>query len=107
MLRNIKWYLKQKYQKVTRGFSDEELWNLDYHFCKWLVPRLKAFKEKTQGYPPNLKTPEEWEEILQKMIDGFEIYTSDFENIEDVKKNTKKTNSALSLFKKYFSYLWW
>ena len=40
-------WLKNKYQKITRGFTDEEIWNLDNTIAKWLLPRLKYLKENT------------------------------------------------------------
>ena len=46
-MEGIIWDIKQKWQKLTRGYSDEELWNLDSTICEWLLPRLKSFKEKT------------------------------------------------------------
>jgi hypothetical protein len=104
----LKWYIKQKWQKLTRGYSDEELWNLDYHLCKWLIPRLRSFKEKTNGYPPNLKSPKEWDKILEKIILAFELHISDIpDSAEQARKESKQIKEGLSLFSKYLYYLWW
>lgn len=104
----LKWYIKQKWQKLTRGYSDEELWNLDSTICKWLLPRLKTFKEKTIGYPPDLKSPKEWDEILEKIILALELYNSDLlDSPEQARIEGKQIKEGLELFGKYFGNLWW
>lgn len=39
--------------------------------CNFLVPRLKAFKDITMAYPPDL-TWEQWEEYIQNTIDEMD-----------------------------------
>ena len=54
------------WQRITRGFNDSETWNLDYTIAKLVLPRLKRFKELTNGIPgdfsikdrPYIKFPE-------------------------------------------------
>lgn len=102
-------WIKNKYHKLTRGFTDEEIWNLDYTAAEWLIPRLKYLKENTCGYPPDLKTFEEWQEILQKMIDAFEIYIREFEttDVSQLKTENEIIEEGMQLFGKYFRALWW
>ena len=38
-----------KKQRLERGFDETELWNLDTTILKFILPRLKAFKENTFG----------------------------------------------------------
>lgn len=104
----LKWYIKQKWQKLTRGYSDEELWNLDGTICKWLLPRLKTFKEKTIGYPPTLSSPKEWNGILEKIILALELYNSDLpDSPEQARIEGKQIKEGFELFGKYFCNLWW
>lgn len=63
-------------QKEERGFSDDELWSLDKTIALFIFPRLKRFKEIYGGFPGNLSS-EEWDQILDKMINSFNIYVSD------------------------------
>ena len=42
------------YQKLTRGFSDRDLWNLDYALARWLLPRIKEFRKHSEGVPGDL-----------------------------------------------------
>ena len=103
------WNIKQKYQKFTRGYSDEELWNLDKTICEWLLPRLKTFKEKTIGYPHDFNDLEEWKETIQKMIDAFEIYSTDLPDYaySSYEEDCKQMEEGFELFSKYFYNLWW
>ena len=33
--------------------NQKETWNLDYWIANYILPRLKLFKKKTNGYPGN------------------------------------------------------
>ena len=105
--------IKHLYQKLTRGFSDEELWYIDASFANWITPRLKVFRKEIQGSPNNL-TEKAWRDIINQMIIGFEIMSDRDENIllrftnrGLEKENQKKIDEALELFKIYCQSLWW
>jgi hypothetical protein len=91
-------FLKSSYQKLTRGFSDEECWNLDYTIAKFILPRLKHFKKHNYGLPwrshkmingevvelmesekiydraiDGSLTSEEWDDVLNNIIFAFEF----------------------------------
>lgn len=89
-------------QRKERGFDDTETWNLDVTFCKFIIPRLQALKEKHFCHPPSI-TMEEWDDIIQEMIDGFSIHLTD----DYIRENFDKTQKALDLFNKWFFDLWW
>lgn len=65
-----------KFFKRKKKINSKKLWNIDYTIIEWLVPRLKAFKEQTQGCPIDI-TEEEWYSILDKIITGLEAYTAE------------------------------
>ena len=44
----------------------------DKKFLAFLLPRLKAFKNRTLGYPAYYRTFEEYETYLQSVIDEIE-----------------------------------
>jgi len=88
-------------QRQERGFDDSELWDLFYHHALWLLPRLKEFRRGNPCHPMHM-TKEEWDSILDEMIDGFEIIASDVIGVP-----TRKIYRALNLFKKYYFGLWW
>lgn len=98
-----------KAQRLTRGFDDTEMWNLDCTIAKFIAPRLKVFKEQAAeigDHPVNI-TSEKWQEILSQMIEGFELYSDHFNwSAEDSDANWRKVDKALSLFRKWFFNLW-
>jgi hypothetical protein len=102
--------IKHWYQRITRGFSDEITWNLDGEISKWILPRLKRFKELNNGHP-NCFTWEEWNIVLDKMILAHELHSTRFEWIyEDEKQaeiNHNKIKEGMYLFNKYYGDLWW
>lgn len=103
----FKYWYKNKYQKITRGYSDEELWNLDATFVRWMLPRLKAFKEKTQGYPCDV-SEDEWNDILNKIIKSFEVYMKDLpDDLEELRKDTETIKEGFKLFGERLYNLWW
>lgn len=92
-------------QRKERGFDDSECWNLDNTLAQFLVPRLKVFKENTNSYPGTLES-EEWDAILQEMIDGFEIAANPDLCYGEDEENNKKRDRAVHLLSEYFNHLW-
>ena len=93
-------------QRLSRGFDNSELWNLDGTIAKFIYPRLKAFLEKSdesQAIPGPFETYEEWRNILEQMVKGFELLASDRIKADDEIELEKK---ALQLFSEYFFGLW-
>lgn len=118
----IKWGL----QKIFRGYSDIEIWNLDDTIIDFVLPRLKVFRKQTNGYPPNLGSFEEWEDILDKIIWAFEYYNQDstyfdlkekygdektetgrFRYLEEYEALEERAEEGFELFGKYFRNFWW
>ncbi len=100
MLRKIKWM----FQKLFKGYSDEDLFDLGWTISKWILPRLKAFKKCPGGQPYPFKNEKEWIQCIDKMIIGFEIFVDDewFGN----KKLTEEKDEGIKLFAKYLGCLW-
>ena len=89
-------------QRKERGFDDTETWCLRSAFSKFIVPRLQAFKEQHICHPCSM-TMEEWDNIIQEMIDGFK----EVEKIDEFSADIEKINRALELFSKWYLDLWW
>ena len=127
-MRMIWLHIKCFFQKLFRGFSDDELWNFDNTIAKWILPRLKSFKKDSIAFPADLDSPEEWDEILDKMIWSFDYIVNqdkyedvliekykdnEFDEdghyrwIKDAKELSAKCQEGLDLFGKYFRALWW
>lgn len=128
---------KKWLKKQDLYVNPKETWSLDITFAKYIIPRLKKFKELNNGYPGDeeMDTPEKWDDALDKMIQAFEYvinldeywiddprydYTDiefghDKELYEKVMKNKiaedirrlEAINEGLQLFAKYYMSLWW
>jgi hypothetical protein len=73
-MKRIKWW----FQKRIRGYSDNDLWNLDHFLAKFLHKVMSSYiAAKRISYPGIIpgKTEEEsiqeWEDTLQTMKEGF------------------------------------
>jgi len=116
--RLIRWPL----QRLTRGFDDRELWNLDSTIAKLIVPRLKVFIKQSlrYGYPSVLEEDgksghEKWDAILAEMLWSFEYALASYgEDWDDYPRKDRKAQEILSdryksgmkLFSKYCENLW-
>jgi hypothetical protein len=104
-LKDDKRQAKWEKQRESRGFDDSETWSLDCTFARFIVPRLKRFKKLNNGHPPEM-TMKEWEEIIQKMIDGFSFLDSEKRwCCED--SDFAIVDEAAALFSKWLIHLWW
>lgn len=75
LFRKIKW----SYQRITRGFCDYDVWSLDIHYCRYFRDTITHLRKNCHGYPARY-TEEEWDEILKKMSECFDIAQSEFYN---------------------------
>lgn len=113
----------EKYEKQRKenGFDETELWNLDYTIAAYVLPRLKAFKEDVKdmvGVPSSLvenpngtdeeyeKYHDKWLEIIQQMIDSFQMIVDDDDDWKWSKDGREKVQHGLDLFAKYYLALW-
>jgi hypothetical protein len=100
-----------KQQRMTRGFDDTELWNLDHTIVKFILPRLKEFKKLSKGsYPSEVETEENWQEILEKIIVGLEYYLEK-DRVTEISVNDENgrmfmIEEAFQLLIKHFVNLW-
>lgn len=129
---------RKKWLKKQNSYvNPKETWRLDVNLAKYIIPRLKKFKELNNGYPGDeeMDTPEKLDDALDKMIQAFEYvinldnywlddprydYTNvafgdDKELYERVMKNKiaedirrlAAIKEGLQLFAKYYMSLWW
>lgn len=115
--------IKMFLQKLFRGFSDEECWNLDYYFVKWILPRLKYHRANSIALIGNLNS-EQTNEVQDKMIEGFELLLNfdkesniirdkhiddecEYDYVMEYKQLNAKIDEAFRLFGQYGKYLGW
>lgn len=108
-------------QRLTRGWDDSDLWNLDYVIIKFIYPRLKAYRElppagtpmhpteiQTKGVEKGMSRPltvEEWDNILKDILLGFELILEEEGYPVDKDKNVQ-VDKSMSLFHEWFFALW-
>jgi hypothetical protein len=89
-------------QWIRNGFPDSDIWNLDWSIAKYTLPRLKRLKEIQCGFPGDLGSMEEWDEIIDKIILAFDKIA----NSEPPTEDCKEIKEGLDLFRKYYFSLW-
>lgn len=93
---------KYKLQREERGFDDSELWSFDTTVAKFIAPRLRAFKEVSQGFPPQFGTFENWMSAIDDMVYWAEFVAEDcVRDLDDRAKNGK------NLFFENFESIWY
>lgn len=134
--RDIRYFCRKIIERIRYGFPLEESWDFRSGCTKYVLPRLKHFRNNLNGYPCDLSM-EEWELVLDKMIWSFEhmedhispIYSDDYDHRFSVEKtetgtlytplnetgtidytpveeHNKKIQEGLNLFAKYYQNLW-
>lgn len=104
----VRW-LKYRYQKLTRGFSDDIVWSLDWTFAKFILPRLKFFREINSTHPlgghPGDLSMEEWNSRLDDMIYALEVNADGHWGAPGDTDWTRHSR-GLQYFGKHFNDLW-
>jgi len=93
-------------QRAERGFDDTETWALDSVIARFITPRLKRFRELTIGHPGHL-TMEQYCDILDEIIEAFEMISNRDDHVWLDTWNQAKVNKGLKLFAEYYFNLWW
>lgn len=97
--------IKFGFQRMFRGYDDSAYWGLDDYLTDIILPVLKEYRGGVkEGYPAFFETPEEWDVIMDKMIDAFQIMKEDDYILDEEKE--AKVREGLELFGKYFRNLW-
>lgn len=64
---------KFRRQRITRGFSDWDWWDLDYFLCNLLAHSLRHYAIHTIGHSPAVApTFEEYQKRILRLADMFE-----------------------------------
>lgn len=102
-IKKIKREVRFFIQRINNGFDDSDLWDFDVTVAKFILPRLKRFKQKKDSRPSHLSI-NEWNNIIDCMILSFEkIVDSNYTaNVKD-----KDIIKGLDYFRNYFHYLWY
>lgn len=111
---------KRSWQCFKRGYSQTDVWNIDWWFVKTVKSMLEDFKNVHWGHPTGV-TDDEWESILEEMIDHLELMDEinaikslgltletfsceDYKKVDDIMTENKER--FFELFSKWFYSLW-
>jgi hypothetical protein len=86
-------------------YTAEDIWGLVDTIAKFILPRLKAFRNHSKGYPHKAKGLQQWDKILDEMIFAFEHYAN-FDIEPRNRKDSIRIDRGLYLFYEYFEDLW-
>lgn len=115
LIYNLKRVFVYPFQRFFRGYSDSDLWNLDTFYGDIITRSMKAFRDKTCSFPPEL-TFEEWQAVLDDIIFAFEHESKDWWVFSDEQKTLseeektkikERVDKGFEYFKKYYRDLWW
>lgn len=106
VVKDFLYEIKMKYQLVTRGYSDRNWYGMCDDIAELNIKLLTELRDNGNGYPAGL-TEKKWKAILTKMIDGFEAHLDyDVNDFKKIKKNEKKFDEGMDLYKEWFPNLW-
>lgn len=121
--------LKHYWQRITKGYSYQDVWSLDAHIAYVIVNGLKDLKKikgcpimvypkgyfewERKGKKVNQKRQEKWrmqaekkwDEVLDDIIGGYQAWLDD--NWMTKKETKLKFRKAQKLFSQYFGAFWW
>ena len=113
-LRIIKRNIKYWFQRRTRGWSDDETWNLDYEFIKWINSRFKKYKELAskivdlEDHKFTYKRKKYTQlELIDKVIELSDTLLASYWVYEDDFDKYGIANEIFDIFKTIFWAMWW
>lgn len=109
-------------RKVKVEISKDDTFSLDVTLAHIIKPALEEFKKQIKGYPESIieeyfsgrmksdkldqLCTEKWKEIIQTMIDAFELIISDdYYHHDEI--TSQKITKGLDNFSRYYNNLWW
>lgn len=66
------------YQRTTRGFADCDTWGLDSYITEIVIGAVPKLMK--HGSPIDVEGPEEWDNIVKVIVEGFEAHRNLTEN---------------------------
>lgn len=116
-IRTIKRDIKYWFQRRIRGWSDDETWNLDYEFIKWINSRFKKYKEKAidtvdlEYYKFKHKRKEYTQlQLIDRVIElTDEMLTDEYWDLiyTDAERLEKIKDEVFDIFKLIYGAMWW
>lgn len=74
--------LKKLWQKLTRGWTDEETWDFEDSFLRWILPRMKRYRDIAIAFPAQFD-PNKWLALIDEFIEETEEILGAFDHERD------------------------
>jgi hypothetical protein len=101
----VKWFI----QRGRRGYSDRDVWSIDWYLCSWMPQALEQLKHNSRGHPCGM-SQKSWANKLDNMINAFKvarkIQNYDYKTTKEVQMAVKQFRRNFNLFKVHFFNLW-
>lgn len=81
--------------------------NLDCLLAKLIAEKLQLFREKTNGFPINYSSADEWDNKLNSIIVRLESYPEKFQHAYDIERELEQAGvQAIRELADIFPQLW-
>ena len=111
----IRW-LKRFWERGTKGYCYEDLWEFDHFLSRFLVRALREFKANCHTYPNDIGDWETWQKTLDEMIECFDEQARNIDNLlgvdrielwnKKLEERKAKIHRGFELLGKYYHDLW-
>lgn len=106
--------IKYAWQRVTKGYCDYDVWDLEDFYTKLFINSLGDFVKDLHSLPPDFEEEEDWieriNEIRQHFINSEEDPESYKKNpdelFEELAYREKELKIALEMLSKVYTELW-
>ena len=102
----MKTYWKKDDGIKVKKIKGDDIWNLDDTFLMIICESLKYFRANHTGYPPFAKSDEEWNKILDDVVDKFQKVIDSKYSISKENQLDALLHEAFEAFEKVFFALW-
>ena len=100
--RTIKWAK----QRLTRGYSDWDVWDLYYYLGIVTANSLRHLANTTHSYPAQAGGYGQWKQILNEMADKIEKGSVDYNDHTKWEESRAALQEGLDMLKGYWYDLW-
>jgi len=105
--------LLNKWERMQKGYGHMDLWSFDSYLSRVIAEGCRELADVTHSYPQGDDCPtfEDWQHILNKIADGFDIGYMHWDLPDDTWPNGDWTKDAafveaFELFQHFFGTMW-
>lgn len=104
-IKAIKNELKYAWQRAYRGYDNLMAWNIDSTFAELYLEIFLQYSKNLHSHPTFI-TFEEWQDVLDEMIECLVAMNYDCKTLEDYEQQLKYKDRFFQLFSEHYYDLW-